>query len=144
MVSPPPPGMLKLNFDGNVLGNPGRAVVGGVIRNENGLILLSYSGPAGFCSINKAELLALNIGMREASRLNPQWLLVEGDSACVFQWASNPSTVPWYMANIIEEMTHLSGELNISFSHIKCSANAKADNLAKEGVSKPSLIVSLC
>lgn len=67
----PPIGAVKLNFDGSAFGNPGRAVVGGVIRNEEGTILLSYSGPAGFCSINKAELLALSIGLNEAFRLIP-------------------------------------------------------------------------
>lgn len=62
----PPIGALKLNFDGSAFGNLGRAVVGGVICNEEGTILLSSSGPAGFCSINKAELLALNNGLNEA------------------------------------------------------------------------------
>lgn len=30
--------------------------VGGIIENEDGLILLSYSDPVWFCSVNKAEL----------------------------------------------------------------------------------------
>lgn len=66
---PPLPGALKLNFDGSAFGNPGLAGVGGVLRNEDGSILLSFSGPAGFFSNNKAELLALKIGLhvREAS-----------------------------------------------------------------------------
>ena len=63
---PPPSGALKLNFDGSALGNPGLAGVGGVIRNEEGNTILSYSGPARICSINKAELLALKTGLREA------------------------------------------------------------------------------
>ena len=88
--------------------------------------------------------MALNIGLREASHLNPHRLLVEGDSACVIQWPSNSSTAPWYLADIIEEMTHLSSRLNISFSHIKHLANVEADKLTKERISKPSLIVSLC
>ena len=135
--------MLKLNFDGSALGNLGKVGVGGVIREEDGIIL-SYSGPAGFCSINKAELLALNVGLREASRMNPQRLLVTGDSASVLQWALNPSTAPWYLADLSEEMAQMSTALNISFSHIRRSANAEADRLAKEGVHKPSLIISIC
>eukprot|EP00268_Persea_americana_P009743 TRINITY_DN13898_c0_g1_i13.p1 TRINITY_DN13898_c0_g1~~TRINITY_DN13898_c0_g1_i13.p1 ORF type:complete len:106 (-),score=10.22 TRINITY_DN13898_c0_g1_i13:220-537(-) len=61
------------------------ASVGGLIRDEDGNIILS-------CSINKAELLALNIGLREASRLLPQRLLVEGDYPCVIQWATRSSS----------------------------------------------------
>ena len=63
--------------------------VGGIIHNEEGTILLSFSGPAGFYSVNKAELLALCIGFRQAPRFNPQHLFVEGDSACVIRWHSN-------------------------------------------------------
>ena len=54
------------------------------------------------------------------------------------------SSAPWYLADIIEEVTQLSRALNISFSHIRLSVNEKADKLAKEGVSKPSLIVLCC
>lgn len=51
----PPRGSLKLNFDCSAYGNSG---VGGIIHNEEGTILLSFSGPAGFYSVNKGELLA--------------------------------------------------------------------------------------
>ena len=131
--------MLQLNFDGSALGNPRKAGLGGVVRDEVG-ITLSYSGPVGFCSINKAELLALNLGLREASHMNPQRLLVEGDSTCVIQWALNPSTAPWYL----EDMAQMSRALNISLSHIRHSANVEADKLVKGGVYKPSLIISIC
>ena len=50
----------------------------GLVCNEKGVVLLSYSGPAGFCSINKAEFMALNIGLQEPFRLNLQNLIVEG------------------------------------------------------------------
>lgn len=50
-------GALKLNFDGRALGNLGLSGVGGVIHNDHGTILPFYSGPVGFCLINKAEYL---------------------------------------------------------------------------------------
>lgn len=49
---PLPLNALELNFDGIALGNPGVPGLGGVIRNEEGSVTLSYLGPAGFCSIN--------------------------------------------------------------------------------------------
>ena len=133
---------MKLNFDGSAIGNPGMAGVGSVIHNEDGIIILSYSSPAGVCSINKAELLALLFGLREASRLQPQQLPAERDSSCVIQWVSQSSSPPWYLADIIEEMLQWSGDLNVSFNHIMISTNAEADKLAKEGVLKPSLLIS--
>lgn len=36
--------------------------VGGVIWDEVGNHILSFSRPVGFCSVNKAELVALRIG----------------------------------------------------------------------------------
>ena len=111
---------------------------GGVIRDE-GNTLLAYSGPAGLCSITKAEVVALNIRLREALRLNPQLLVIEGDSSCAIKWASQPSSAPWYLADIVGEVVVNSNKVHISFHLIKRDANSEVDCLAKEGVSKPDL-----
>lgn len=79
----PPLSALELNFDGIALGNPGVPGLGGVVQNEEGSVTLSYSGPACFCSINQAELMAFNVGLREACSQNLCGMLVEGDSFCV-------------------------------------------------------------
>ncbi|KAG9441971.1 hypothetical protein H6P81_017825 [Aristolochia fimbriata] len=44
---PPPSGCIKLNFDGSSQGNPGPAGFGGVFRDHEGNILLTYAGPLG-------------------------------------------------------------------------------------------------
>ena len=116
---PPPPGALKLNFDYSACGNPSPTGLGGVIRDSEGTTILSYSGPACFVTNNNAELMALRTGIREALKLKPQWLLVEGDSYCVIQWASQSSNPSWILADIIQEVVQLSRELNIAFHHIK-------------------------
>ena len=131
----------KFSFDGSACGNPSPTGLGGVIRDSEGSILLSYSSPAGFGSINKAELLALRTGIREASKHTPQWLLLEGNSYCIIQWASQSLNPPWNLIHIIEEVVHLSRELNVSFHQIKRSTNQDADKLAKEGVLKTDLTV---
>ena len=87
--------------------------------------------------------MALRTGIRRASKLNHQRLLVEGDSYCVTQWGSQSSNPPWIVEDIIEEVVQLSRELNISFHQIKRSANQEADKLTKEGVLKTALIVSM-
>ena len=85
--------------------------------------------------------MALRTSICEASKLNPQWLLVEGDSYCVIQWASQSSNPPWNLADIIKEVVKLSHDLNRSFNHIKRSANQELDKIAKEGVLKAALFV---
>lgn len=67
---PPPLGVLKLNFDGSALSHPDMAGLGSLVHNSNGNILFSYSGSAGYYSVNRAESLALLTGLREASRLH--------------------------------------------------------------------------
>ena len=93
---------------------------------------------AGFGSNNKAELLALRASIHQATKLNLQRLIIEGDSYCVIQWARQSSNPPWNLIYIIEEVVHLSRELNVSFHHV---ANYEADKLTKEGVLKTALTV---
>lgn len=66
--SPAPLGDLKLTCNGSALRNPGLASVGGVICNDEGHPILSFSDPAAYYSVNKAELPALKIGLPEAGR----------------------------------------------------------------------------
>lgn len=104
---PPSIGTLKLNFDGRTRGNQGAAGVGGVFHNLEGSIRLSYSGPAGFCTIDEAELLALMIGLCEAKNLDVSHLSIKGESFCVIQWAVEKSKPPWYLFDVIEEVINI-------------------------------------
>ena len=67
---PLPTSNLKLNFDGSACGNPCVAGLVGIIRNDVGRPIFSFSGPAGFSLANVviAELLAIRIDPREASQ----------------------------------------------------------------------------
>ena len=76
---------------------------------------LSSSGPAAFSSSNKAELLSLRTSIRGSSKLNPQLLLIEGDSYCVIQRASQSSNPPWNLADIFEEVVQLLRESKYIF-----------------------------
>lgn len=48
--------MLKLNFDGSAIGNPGRAGEGWAVRNSGAEPFLSFSRAS---SVREAELIAL-------------------------------------------------------------------------------------
>ena len=62
---PPPFGVFKLNFDSSALGNLGIVGLGSLVRDSNREILLSYSGPASLCSVNRAKSLALLAKLRQ-------------------------------------------------------------------------------
>lgn len=84
--------------------SPGPTGMGGLIRNIEANILCSFSGDAGFESINMAELKALCIGLREAHRMHLRCIMVEEDSLCAVRWASGRCYAPWA---IVEEVKGL-------------------------------------
>lgn len=63
----PPLGAMKLYFDGSGVGNSCVAGVGGLVRDSGGTTIFYFFGPAGYCSVNKAELFAILFGLREAT-----------------------------------------------------------------------------
>ena len=76
---PPPPGWIKLNFDGAYNGNTGKASIGGLARDAYGNLLMAYTCEVRAAHPSEVELLALQRGLKH---LNPAFsspLLIEGD-----------------------------------------------------------------
>ncbi|XXG88259.1 hypothetical protein AAC387_Pa12g0492 [Persea americana] len=70
--------------------------------------------------------------------------IVEGDSLCAIKWASGSSNPPWRLADLSDEVMVFISKLEVSFSHIKRSANGEADALAKLGVGSNNLVIDNC
>ena len=51
--SPPPHGVLKFNVDGATRGKPGPMGIGGVLRNNSGVVLFMFSKRVGVCDSNE-------------------------------------------------------------------------------------------
>lgn len=71
-----------LIFDGSARDNPGVTGLGGIIRDEGGSPILSFSSPC-FCTTNKAEMIPLRMGLQEDLQLNICQIFVEGYSLLV-------------------------------------------------------------
>ncbi|XP_077233342.1 uncharacterized protein LOC143875615 [Tasmannia lanceolata] len=132
--SPPSPGSLKLNFDGSSIDNPGAAGVGGLCRNHKGEVLWAYSGPIGLADSNEAEVRAVHSGLLSMPRLECDRIIVEGDSLNVIRWLSGAASPPWRIVPLFEEIEDRSKGSSIVYRHVRRSANADADSLAKQGV----------
>ena len=130
----PPFGLLKLNFDGSSLGNPGPGGFGCVIRDHNGLVLRYVAGPLGSCNSTKAEVMGLHMGLRELKSLGIGRVVVEGNSKVVVGWARGSYQGTWLFSNFIHEIWDLALFLNVSISHVPRSRNTLADKFAKWGV----------
>ncbi|XP_035547392.1 uncharacterized protein LOC108979366 [Juglans regia] len=71
--------------DGSSLGNPGCSGVGGIIRNDRGLMVYAFNSSIGIGTSNRAELLAVLQGLKggtinvawgpEDGAINEAWLL---------------------------------------------------------------------
>lgn len=98
--------------------------MGDHIRHCEGNVSLSFSGATGFGTTNMAEMEALlHIGIREAHLRHFQHIVVEGDSLCAIRWASRRCSAPWALMDAVEEVRDLSKDVEISFVHVKTSAN---------------------
>jgi len=78
--SPPPPGLMKINFDGASKGNLGPTKYGGMFMDVDGKILKVYYGFMGTNSNNVEKLRALIQGLQVACNHHFSKLIVEGDS----------------------------------------------------------------
>lgn len=152
--SPPAPYSFKLNFDGAAKGNPGPAGYGGIIRNHKGESLQVYYGTMGSDTNNVAELEGLWQGIRLADQNHLYPLEVEGDSLILIAMAKRIQAgakavkvaKSWRLLSRLEDLEEkLQTAPNISFHHVRRTANKVADRLANQGVSQstPSFSGSL-
>ncbi|XP_077239390.1 MLO-like protein 12 isoform X2 [Tasmannia lanceolata] len=134
----PPPRWVKLNFDGSSVENLGKAGIGGVIRDANGSILMTYSGPPGIC---EAKVRALLFGFKWFAAINLGPLIIEGDSSNTVSWATEHSRGPWRKHNYIAEIRDLVRIIRPKIEHRRRSANEVADQMAKQGVNLESMSI---
>ncbi|XP_077249412.1 uncharacterized protein LOC143888916 [Tasmannia lanceolata] len=125
-----------------VLEIPGRHVslVGGVVlRDHEGLVIWAFAGPIGIANADEAEVRAVHQGIKLL--VGGRWnnIVVEGDSDSVVRWLSKPLGWPWGFDHLFNEIRDLVGAMEISFRHVKRSANEVADRLARVWVSLEEL-----
>ena len=79
--TPPPSGYIKLNTDGGWAVGSGTRGIGGVVRDEHGLLVGAFAKPIhAFISPLATELLALRVGLDFVKCLGNAPVLVETDS----------------------------------------------------------------
>ncbi|KAK9042263.1 hypothetical protein V6N11_017340 [Hibiscus sabdariffa] len=109
--SPPPSGALKLNVDGAVARHGKTSGVGGLLRNCEGKVLMSFSGQVG-----------------------EDRLIVESDSSCAVEWVSFPNRCTGIYSALVKEISTLARSGSVLFQHTPRVCNIDADCLAKRGI----------
>lgn len=125
-----------LKFDGASKGNPGKAGAGAVMYDSIGNEIFTISRYLGKQTNNYAEYFALLLGLQEASKINIEYLKVEGDSLLVINQINgkykikNEKLKTIYLA--IQPL--LNGFKDIKFKHIYRKNNIRADELANNAL----------
>lgn len=126
----PPPGMIKLNFDGSVKLNSS-ASAGFILRNSSGTPILASAKSLGKSSIIVAEAMALRAGLQACLFHNHTQIEAEGDSKILIDCINKKIGIPWKIKPIIEDIWSLVPYFSsISFHHVWREANFAADAIA--------------
>ncbi|HEY8101610.1 MAG TPA: ribonuclease HI family protein [Burkholderiaceae bacterium] len=122
-------------FDGATSPNPGKMGIGGLLKDPDGRIV-EISFGAGHGDSNEAEYLALIAVLEEAVRIQPDKLMVYGDSRVVIDEMNG---VTYIGANnlkgVSEQAKRLIAQLNaVSLHWTPRKKNAAADALSQRGL----------
>ncbi|KAI0498490.1 hypothetical protein KFK09_019378 [Dendrobium nobile] len=134
-IKPKPP-YVKLNTDGSL--GPNGAGAGGIIRNNNGIVLATFATPIYCRSAIQAEINALILGLQVCSNLGFNFIWIEVDAALLIQIISN--AIPGNPENYyrIRKLKLSLTKFHYHISHIFREANSCADWLAKYGCDSTS------
>lgn len=91
-------------MDGSSLRNPGESGAGGVMRNKKGFCNFAFAASTIMGSNNKAELMALFLGLHKCMELRFSNVVVEMDSLLVITWLWAGRCSLWYLEDCWEEI----------------------------------------
>lgn len=129
-------GRCRLFTDGASRGNPGKAGAGAVLLAANGEELATRSVYLGTCTNNVAEYQALLIGLEEALRQGCTDLAVALDSELIVRQiqgrykVKNEGLLPLFQ-QVRERLARFA---TWSIIHVPRAQNARADQLANQGI----------
>jgi ribonuclease HI len=123
-------------FDGSAHPNPGRIGIGGLLRSPDGHTL-EISSAAGHGDSNQAEYLALIAVLEAAIRIQPQQLVVYGDSQVVIHAVTTAGNAGTHvLQHHCEQAKLLVSQLkSVTLTWIPRQKNAAADALSQQAIS---------
>lgn len=131
-------GRCRLFTDGASRGNPGQAGAGAVLLDDRGHELATRSVYLGTCTNNVAEYQALLIGLEEARRLGFSHVAIALDSELIVRQiqgrykVKNEGLLPLFR----KVREQLAGFETWSINHVPRAQNARADQLANQGIDR--------
>lgn len=125
-------------FDGASKKNPGQAGAGGIIKDAQGNLMVSFEWGLGQMSNNRAEAYGLLLGTHISKKLGLLNILILGDSAIIIAAMTTGREFKQLALNNIKnrimENTRALGE--VIFKHVLRNHNKDADQQANQAVSR--------
>ncbi|KAE8660685.1 hypothetical protein F3Y22_tig00116951pilonHSYRG00655 [Hibiscus syriacus] len=132
LLSPPPPGVLKLNTDGAMQPSSMKTASGGVFRDENGKWIVGYSRRIGKYTALQDELWAVGDDLELAWQHSFRYIVIITDNIQVVCNLNSPpqSFEPMLLRRI---RALLNRSWSVRISHTPKEANRLANYLARMG-----------
>lgn len=141
--SPPPNGILKLNFDGASKGNPRPMGFWCILRDHNGSIWKVVCGSLDICNSIRAETMSLLFGLREWRKMGILDCIIEEDSEVVVGWGQGKECKAWRVWDSVYDIKELQSELRCSYVHIPQEQNSMVDSLANWGIGQSTIFIGI-
>ncbi|GLJ24485.1 hypothetical protein SUGI_0467640 [Cryptomeria japonica] len=133
-----------MNFDGASKGNPRASGFGAVVRDEEGNLVGTACGQAGFVSNNIAETITLEEGLKWTIENDIKKVVIEGDSKVILSRIIKHHFTNWHLNAWIPRIYgHLQKFTDYQIQHTFCEGNQVADLLANHGIAGTLLAVLL-
>lgn len=125
---------LRSNVDGSSKGNPGPAGFGGLLRNDEGGLILRFQGCIGVAGILLVEIKAIEHGLRLAWSRCFKNVICESDSLEAVRLINEGmEELHLYGSTIMNVRQMLSWNWDARVVHVLREANFCSDLLAKRG-----------
>ncbi|CAN1243656.1 Putative ribonuclease H protein At1g65750, partial [Linum perenne] len=123
-----------LNTGGSVIRQTGVATTGGVLRDHNGRVSDAFTANLGKCSITRAELTGIVLGMERAWNKGIRSLEIQTDSLCAVNLLLKADNLDHQHATIVGRFRKLlERNWSVNVIHVYREANCPADALVNKG-----------
>lgn len=132
----PPLDWAALNTDGAARGSPGPAGGGGVLRDCRGHFIRGFAANFGHCNAYKAEVLALELGLRMAQQQGITKLIIQMDNKACIEALQNDQLLGGEYVHLLSVCRNIISSFgnNIRMFHCYREGNKVADRLANVGI----------
>ncbi|XP_039056038.1 uncharacterized protein LOC120198861 [Hibiscus syriacus] len=129
-------GFIKINVDGAMVSGWNKGGIGGLIRDNRGVLIHWFSDKVGGPPI-MAKLLAIKRGLYMLSDsgvgLNKR-IILESDSGNALKWIKNLELSSPMFISLVKEIVSIMEGKDITLRQILRATNWEADRLAKDGI----------